>query len=151
MCSYWRRSFELTPRRPFPLGIAFSSRERRTSVTRRWRRVDHVLPRLGHGIDLVLRPVQRVLGSLPDCADHLGGCFADPAGPALGVFTHLLAPVPHGKPSDERSKDKSKHGRPPFSLETLSFRSSKRGATTDPCRRPVKRGNYGAHRACSDR
>src|SRR5262249_40891450 len=79
-------------------------------------RTDRVLSGLGRGADLLLRPVQHVLGLLADRADHVGRAPAYADRSALGLFAELLAPVPDGEPSDERSQDESKHRRPPFLL-----------------------------------
>src|SRR5215470_7812630 len=86
-------------------------------------RTNRVLARLGHRVNLVLRPIQRVLGFLADRADHLSRAAADADGAALGVFADLLAPVPDGEPSNERSDEESKHRRPPFfALRRLAWR-----------------------------
>src|SRR5262249_40551316 len=80
------------------------------------RRTDRLLPSLGRVADLLLRPVQHVLGPFTDRADRVGGALAHAARSALGILTDLFAPVPDGEPSHERSQDESKHRRPPFSL-----------------------------------
>src|SRR5262245_4855214 len=114
MCSYWRRSLELTPRTLLPRpGIEFLLQFEPKSALGLGR-PENVLPGLRRRADLLLGPVQHVLGFLADRADHLGGVPADPERPVLGVLTDLLTPIPDGEPSDERSEDESKHRRPPF-------------------------------------
>src|SRR5437899_12931381 len=114
MCSYWRRSFELTPRKPVPRGMSFLLRIEGRRLALRLGRAEYVLPGLRRRADLLLGPVQHVLGLLSDRAEHLGRALADPDGPVLGVLPDLFAPVPDGEPSDERSDDEPKHRRPPF-------------------------------------
>src|SRR6185295_7055246 len=81
-----------------------------------WARLgaNRVLARLRRRVDLLLRHVQHVLGLLADRANHVGRAASNADGPALRVFTDLVAPVPDGEPSDDRSENESKHRRPPF-------------------------------------
>src|SRR5262249_13696318 len=116
MCSYCRCSFLLTPRRRRPLGMSSPPGFANTCRSVLMRRTDRVLPSLGRVADLLLRPIQHVLGPFTDRTDRVGGALACAGRSALGILTDLFAPVPDDEPSHERSQDESKHRRPPFSL-----------------------------------
>src|SRR5262249_34531200 len=121
MCSYSRRSFELTPRKLRLLGIE-SPPGCGTLLIETLGRTDRVLRRPGRRARLFFRGVQHVLGLFTDRADHVGRAPANTHGSALGVFADLLAPVPDGESSHQRSQDESKHRRPPFSVGRLPRR-----------------------------
>src|SRR5207245_11089941 len=99
MCSYWRRSFELTPRKPVPRGMSFLLRIEGRRLALRLGRAEYVLPGPRRRVDLLLGPVQHVLGLLSDHPDHLGRPLADPASPVLGGLPARFAPLPGGAPS----------------------------------------------------
>src|SRR5438445_11777208 len=105
MCSYWRRSFELTPRKPVPRGMSFLLRIEGRRLALRLGRAEYVLPGPRRRVDLLLGPVRHVLGLLSDHTAHLGRALAHPDRPALGVLPHLSAPVPHAHTNDEPTED----------------------------------------------
>src|SRR5215470_3919037 len=134
MCSYWRRSFELT-RRKLRLRGMNPLRAVEMLTIELLGRMHRVLARPGRRARLLLRGVQHVLGFLTDRADHVGRAAANAHGAALGVLADLFAPVPDGESSHQRSQNESKHRRPPFSLRRLPKEAPRFAAAREVPRR----------------